>query len=96
MLTYKAYLKVRKTKRQIKMGGPLTVLDANRHIKVRGDAEAAQTIRKAKKQAKAAVATVASISTTPGAGRDTTGQNDALTTQEGAGDLFFIDSTGVC
>jgi len=52
MLNHKAYLGVRKTKRQIKMGGPLTALDANRHIKVRGDAEAAQTVRKAKKQAK--------------------------------------------
>jgi hypothetical protein len=39
---------------------------------------------------------MASISTTPGTRRDTTGQNNALTTQEGAGDLFFIDSTGVC
>jgi hypothetical protein len=96
MLTHKAYLGVRKTKRQIKMGGPLTVLDANRHIKVRGDAESTATVRQAKKQAKAAAATVASISTTPGAGTDATGQNDALTTQEGVGNLFFIDSTGVC
>jgi hypothetical protein len=96
MLTHKAYLGVRKTKRQIKMGGPLTVLDANRHIKVRGDAESTAAIRKAKKQAKAAAATVASISTTPGAGIDTTVQNDALTTQEGVDNLFFIDSTGVC
>ena len=94
MLTHKAYLGVRKTKRQIKMGGPLTVLDANRYIKVRDDAEATTTIRRAKKQAKAAAATVASISTTLGAGTDTTGQNDALTTQEGVRDLFFIDSTG--
>jgi hypothetical protein len=96
MLTHKAYLGVRKTKRQIKMGGPLTVLDANRHIKVRGDVEATITVRRAKKQAKAAAATVASISTTPGAGIDATVQNDALTTQEGVGNLFFIDSTGVC
>jgi len=96
MLTHKAYLGVHKTKRQIKMGGPLTVLDANRHIKDRGDAEAKKTVRRAKKQAKAAAATVASISTTLGAGTDTTGQNDALTTQEGVGNLFFIDSTGVC
>jgi hypothetical protein len=96
MLNHKAYLGVRKTKRQIKMGGPLTVLDANRHIKDRGDAEAAQAVRKARKQAITAAATIASISTTPGAGTDTTGQNDAVTTQEGAGDLFFIDTTGVC
>jgi hypothetical protein len=96
MLTHKAYLGTRKTKRQIKIGGPLTVLNANRHIKVRGDAEATTTVRRAKKQAKAAAATVASISTTLGAGTDTTGQNDALTTQEGVGNLFFIDSTGVC
>jgi hypothetical protein len=96
MLTHKAYLGTRKTKRQIKMGGPLTVLDANRHIKVRGDAEATTTVRRAKKQAKAAAATVASITTTLGAGTDTTGRNDALTTQEGVGNLFFIDSTGVC
>jgi hypothetical protein len=96
MLTHKAYLGVRKTKRQIKIGGPLTVLNANRHIKVHGDAEAAQTIRKAKKQAKTTAATVASISTTPGAGTDTTSQNDAVTTREQAGDLFFIDTTGVC
>jgi hypothetical protein len=96
MLTHKAYLGVRKTKRQIKMGGPLTVLDANRHIKVRGDAEATTTIRRAKKQANAAAATVTSISTTPGTGIDATVQNDALTTQEGDGNLFFIDSTGVC
>jgi hypothetical protein len=41
-------------------------------------------------------ATVASISTTLGAGTDTTVQNDALPTQEGVGNLFFIDSTGVC
>jgi hypothetical protein len=96
MLTHKAYLGVRKTKRQIKIGGPLTVLDANRHIKVRGDAEATTTVCWAKKQAKAAAATVASISTIPGAGIDATVQNDALTTQEGVGNLFFIDSTGVC
>jgi len=96
MLNHKAYLGVRKTKRQIKMGGPLTVLDANRHIKVRDDAEATTTIRRAKKQAKAVAATVASISTTPGAGTDTTVQDDALTTQEGVDNLFFIDSTGVC
>jgi hypothetical protein len=94
MLSHKAYLGVRKTKRQIKMGGPLTALDANRHIKDRGDAEAKKTIRRAKKQAKAAAATVASISATPGAGVDATIQNDAFTTQEGVRDLFFIDSTG--
>jgi plasmid stabilization system protein ParE len=78
------------------MGGPLTALDANRHIKDRGDAEAKKTIRQAKKQAKAAAATVASISTTPGAGTDATVQNDALTTQEGVGNFFLIDTTGVC
>jgi hypothetical protein len=49
MLTHKAYLGVRKTKQQIKMGGPLTALDANRHIKVRGDVEATITVRRAKK-----------------------------------------------
>ena len=89
MLTHKEYLRVHKTKQQIKMGGPLTVLDANWHIKVRGDTEAMTTICRAKKPGKAAAATVASISTTPGAGTDATGQNDALTTQEGVGNLFF-------
>jgi hypothetical protein len=96
MLSHKAYLEVHKTKRHIKMGGPLTALDANRQIKVRDDAEAKKTLRRAKKQAKAVAATVVSISTTLGAGVDATIQNDALATQEGVGNLFFIDSTGDC
>jgi hypothetical protein len=94
MLSHKAYLETHKTKRQINMGGPLTALDANRQIKVRDDAEAKKTLRRAKKQAIAAAATVASISATPGAGVDATIQNDAFTTHEGVRDLFFIDSTG--
>jgi hypothetical protein len=96
MLSHKAYLETHKTKRQINMGGPLTALDANRQIKARDDAEAKKTLRRAKKQAIAAAATVASISATPGAGVDATIQNDAFATQEGVRDLFFIDSTGGC
>jgi hypothetical protein len=41
-------------------------------------------------------ATVASISTTPGTGVGATIQNDALATQEGVGNMVFIDSTGDC
>ena len=44
MLNHKAYLGVHKTKQQIKIGGPLTVLDTNQHIKDHGDAEAAQAV----------------------------------------------------
>ncbi|KAF5855000.1 hypothetical protein ETB97_010343 [Aspergillus alliaceus] len=91
ILADQEHLQARKTRRQVRSGGPLSVKDANNLIQSHEIEEAGKERRKWKRKAKNAAEKLAERATTEGLGDENQGENNSWVTGYNGQPLYCID-----
>ena len=94
ILRNREHLKVKKTKRRVNIGGPLSIKDANRRIEARDAEEIQKQWRRVRKLPVPQVADTASTGTNAVQISGSSTGDDFIATEEVNGLHFYMDSTG--